>query len=276
MPRRIWRSTAAIGRRRAVAGHRAGVTEAEVDVVVAVDAAEMGARRALDVWREWACPLDHPRHRDALEERAPGTLVECRGPWMGVGEGGHLVGHEAGETVAIEGGAVDHAIRMAGRDRRCAVIPRDGSVDAADEPADVAGRGARLGVEIEQACAAIGAAEEAAVGGRERAATHAPNGRGASGHGRCCGTGHHGDRLLLSARPDRGMSDRLRLVLMCLRVGPGAWFGRSNRVVASDGYSGSIGHPFDFVKYPMVPVVGSPPLSSQSSRSGIRCASSGG
>ena len=32
-------------RRRAVAGHRAGVAEAEVDVVVAVDAAEVGARR---------------------------------------------------------------------------------------------------------------------------------------------------------------------------------------------------------------------------------------
>ena len=50
-------------RRRAVAGHRAGVAEAEVDVVVAVDAAEMGARGALDVRRERAGPLDHPGHR---------------------------------------------------------------------------------------------------------------------------------------------------------------------------------------------------------------------
>ena len=36
---------------------------------------------------------------------------------MGVGERGRLVGHEAGEAVAIEGRAVGHAIRMAGRDR---------------------------------------------------------------------------------------------------------------------------------------------------------------
>src|SRR6476646_376090 len=39
---------------------------------------------------------------------------------------------------------------------------------------------------------------------------------------------------------------------MSLSAGPGAWFGRSNRVVASDGYPRSIGHPFDFVKRPMV------------------------
>jgi hypothetical protein len=39
---------------------------------------------------------------------------------------------------------------------------------------------------------------------------------------------------------------------MGLRAAPGAWFGRSNRVVASDGYIRSIGHPFDFVKCPMV------------------------
>ena len=138
---------------------------------------------------------------------------------------------------------------------RCAVIPRGGSVDVADEAADVAGRRAGLGIEIEQAGAAVGAAEEAAVRGRgECAATHPPNGGGASGDGRCGGTGHHVCwYLCFLARLDRGMSDRLRRSdLMSLRAGPGAWFGRSNRVVASDGYSGSIGHPFDFVKWPMV------------------------
>ena len=155
---------------------------------------------------------------------------------MRVGEDGRLVGHEAGETVAVEGRTVGHANRMAGRGHECAGIPRGGSVDVADEAADVARRGAGCNIEIEQAGTAIGAAEEAAVRGSVRATAHASNGLGASGHGRCGGSGHHGEWcLLLSARPDRGMSDRLRLMLMSLRAGPGAWFGRSNRVVASDG-----------------------------------------
>ncbi len=53
-------------------GHRAGVAEAEVDVVVAVDAANVGARRRFGVERERPGPLDHPGHRDALEEGRTG------------------------------------------------------------------------------------------------------------------------------------------------------------------------------------------------------------
>ncbi len=156
---------------------------------------------------------------------------------MGVGEGGRLVGHEAGESVAIEGRTVGHAIRMPGRDVRCAVIPRCGSVDVADEAADVAGRRAGLGIEVEQAGAAIGAAEEAAV----RSRGEATGGACAERPRRVRSRTLWWIRVIMVcwflcflARLDRGMSDRLRRcggarilaetpVLMCLSAGPGAW-----------------------------------------------------
>lgn len=123
------------------------------------------------------------------------------------------------------------------------------SVDPADEPADVARGQAGLEVNLEEAGAAVGAAEEAArrVYG-VRSATHASHGGRSSGDGRRCGSGHHDDSCLcFLARRLRGMSDRLRGRVSfggCCRTlngvdlesarGPGAWFGRSNRVVASD------------------------------------------
>ena len=55
--------------RGAVPGHRARVAEAEVDVVVAVDAAKRRALGGLDERRERARPADHPVHRDAVVER---------------------------------------------------------------------------------------------------------------------------------------------------------------------------------------------------------------
>ena len=63
-------------RARAVAGHRPGVAEAEVDVFVAVDAGEAGAGGLVDEQRKRAGPLDHPVHRHAVEERGLGPLVE--------------------------------------------------------------------------------------------------------------------------------------------------------------------------------------------------------
>ena len=55
-------------RGRPVAGHRPRVAEAEVHVVVTVDASEGRARSGLDVGRERAGPLHHPGHGNALEE----------------------------------------------------------------------------------------------------------------------------------------------------------------------------------------------------------------
>ncbi len=56
-------------RLRRVAGHRAGVAEAEVDVLVAVDVDDPRACRLLDEDREAAGPARHPAHRDAEQER---------------------------------------------------------------------------------------------------------------------------------------------------------------------------------------------------------------
>ena len=110
-------------RGRPVAGHRTGVTEAEVDVVVAVDALEMGALGRLDIRREGPGPLDHPGHGHAFEERPTSTRVKRRGTWMLLGEAGHLARHQAGEAVAIEAGVVRHGPSMAGLSGCRAAIP---------------------------------------------------------------------------------------------------------------------------------------------------------
>ena len=60
-----------------VTGHRAGVAEAEVDVVVAVDVLEVGAAAPISTNSgKPPGPLDHPVHRHAVEQRALGPLVE--------------------------------------------------------------------------------------------------------------------------------------------------------------------------------------------------------
>ncbi len=56
--------------RERVAGHRAGVAQAEVDVVVPVHVGQPGTGRRLDEHREPARPPGHPRHRHAGEQRA--------------------------------------------------------------------------------------------------------------------------------------------------------------------------------------------------------------
>ena len=86
MPRRIWRSTAAI----VGAGPWPAIAPVSPrqrsDVLVAVDASEAGARRLVDEERERRRPLDHPVHRDAVEEGAPGPLVERGGARVGGAE----------------------------------------------------------------------------------------------------------------------------------------------------------------------------------------------
>jgi hypothetical protein len=82
--------------RCAVAGHRPGVTEAEVDVLVAVDVGEMGAGGGLDEDREAAGPLDHPVHRHAREERVGGALEEGERAGVVVAELLDLAIHQGG------------------------------------------------------------------------------------------------------------------------------------------------------------------------------------
>ena len=69
-----------------VAGHRAGVAEAEVDELVAVD---IGAPRPVglgDEQREGARPAGHPRHRHAGEQVLAGVGGELRRPRMQLDE----------------------------------------------------------------------------------------------------------------------------------------------------------------------------------------------
>ena len=138
--------------------------------------------------------------------------------------------------------------RAAGQVRSCG---GSGSVDPANEPADVAGGRSRSEGSISRKLGHPLVPQKSLelTAAAVDAAAHAAHRRSSSGDGRCGGTGHHGDGdLCFLARRHRGMSDRLRgrgfvpnlqsgwerRVLMCLRAGPGAWFGRSNRVVASD------------------------------------------
>ena len=102
------------GRRGGVAHHRAGVAEAEVDVVDAVDAGEVRAGGALDEDREVAGPLDHPAHRDAARHVRRGLLGEGPGPRPGGGEGGAFAGVQLGQAGAVDG-AHDRIMPCAGR-----------------------------------------------------------------------------------------------------------------------------------------------------------------
>ena len=55
-------------RSRPVARHRAGITEAEVDVIVAVDARQVGADGTFDEQWPGPGPADHPVHRHAVDQ----------------------------------------------------------------------------------------------------------------------------------------------------------------------------------------------------------------
>ena len=57
------------GREWRMSGHRSGITEAEVDVTVAVDVEEVRALRLAHEWRESSRPLHHPVHGHTSEQR---------------------------------------------------------------------------------------------------------------------------------------------------------------------------------------------------------------
>jgi len=67
---------------RRVAGHRAGVAEAEVDVVVAVDVDEMRAAGGFYEDGESAGPFVHPVHGNAAKEGRLGSKIEFSGTRM--------------------------------------------------------------------------------------------------------------------------------------------------------------------------------------------------
>ncbi len=97
-----------------MAGHRARVAEAEIDVFVAIDAAEAGARRFVDEKGKGRGPLDHPVHRDAVEEGVAGLLVQLRRARMGGPESRVFSLAQGCEAVAVNrsGGGGRHRPMM--------------------------------------------------------------------------------------------------------------------------------------------------------------------
>ena len=85
-----------------VAGHRPGVTEAEVGVDVAVDVDQLGALGALEEHGEVARPAGHPVHRHARQQRALGPLVGALGPLVGRGEALALAREQLADPVPVD------------------------------------------------------------------------------------------------------------------------------------------------------------------------------
>ena len=102
------------GRLGRMAGHRAGVAEAEVDVLVPVDVTEPRAGRLLDEHREGARPLGHPVHRDAGEERPARSLEELQRTRVRLFEEPLLAGLEVGEAGSVDGRDGHRRLRRTG------------------------------------------------------------------------------------------------------------------------------------------------------------------
>src|SRR5713101_2218063 len=86
-----------------MAGHGAGVTEAEVDVIAIVDVGEMCAFGRFDEYGEGAGPFLHPVHRDATEQRILCRPIKRRGPRMVHHETVLFTVTEVFQFLAIEG-----------------------------------------------------------------------------------------------------------------------------------------------------------------------------
>jgi hypothetical protein len=81
-----------------VACHRAGVTEAEVHVLVAVDVAEARPGSVYREDRETAGPANHPLHRNAAQQRPFRALAQLGRARMLLPKALELALHEAAEN----------------------------------------------------------------------------------------------------------------------------------------------------------------------------------
>src|SRR5512136_168330 len=86
-----------------MAGHRAGVAEAEVDVLVAVDAGEPSAARLGDIGREGTRPARHPIHGDAVEHVRLRPLKELVGAGVARDEELVFARLERRQPLAVDG-----------------------------------------------------------------------------------------------------------------------------------------------------------------------------
>ena len=103
-----------------VPGHRTGVAEAEVDVLVAVDVDDARALRLGQEERVRAGPAHHPRHRDAAQQRSPGPLRERPRTRACRGEGLRLPCRQRRKPTAVDADAgVEHFGRHASFTATC-------------------------------------------------------------------------------------------------------------------------------------------------------------
>ena len=149
IPRRIWRSTARIVASGPCPAIAPVSPRQKSDVLVAVDVREMGAGRLVHEERERPRPLDHPVHRDAVEQRALRPLEQRLRARVGLFERGHLGCHELRESRPVEDPGACHrspprpdrpAARCRGDDARRSGSPLPGPCGAPDSRA-----GARRG-----------------------------------------------------------------------------------------------------------------------------------
>ena len=218
----------------------------------------MCARGPLDVRRERPGPLGHPRHRHAREERALGTLMERRRAWMGVAKAAVSAAIRRARRSRSSGAAVGHP----------AGCRAEAQLRGHPAPRDRGPRVAPLGQLIWRTNPQMWqvAVPVSGSSSRKLAQPLVPQKR------RLVDGAAKVRRRIRRMAEDRPVTDdvverdiMVRVVcafwraviayersaarpgcrpgafaqddysLMCLRAGPGAWFGRSNRVVASDG-----------------------------------------
>src|SRR5580704_519963 len=85
-----------------VAGHRAGVAKAKIDVIAAVNIGEMRSVGFCDEDGKFASPFFHPVHGDAAEEGSLGAFVKGRRFRVVGYEFLFLAGHESREVSSID------------------------------------------------------------------------------------------------------------------------------------------------------------------------------
>jgi hypothetical protein len=85
-----------------VPGHRARVAEREVDVLVSVDVGHATSAGAVEIQREVARRLVHPRHRHATEQVALSARVRLGGSGVGVGVASPLLPEQEREALSID------------------------------------------------------------------------------------------------------------------------------------------------------------------------------
>jgi len=85
-----------------MSSHRARITEAEIDVMMAVNIEKVSALGFANEWRKGTCPLRHPVHRNTTQQRIASTLKQCFGLGTFINESFLLPLQKRVESLAID------------------------------------------------------------------------------------------------------------------------------------------------------------------------------